>query len=102
MTTPLTQLLEEQKKEFDEQFKDSFSGGDMHSWERAEPIKDFITTAITKAWELALEEVEKRIQNQFEKIQEKDYDDDNWWLQELLSELKDSLIKEIAHLKETI
>ena len=45
------------EKEFDKEFKDSFEGGDMHSWERAEPIKQFISSQLGKVRKETIEEI---------------------------------------------
>ena len=39
--------LEPWEEEFDKKFKDSFEGGDMHSWESAGAIKQFIANQNT-------------------------------------------------------
>ena len=60
METNLTTLIEEQKKEFDAQFTNKGT-----IWNRGkieltlDPIQNFLTTATTKGYELALAEVEK-------------------------------------------
>ena len=48
-------------KEFDEKFGDSFRGGDMNSFESAEPIKEYIIQDRIKLIEEVIEKLDDRM-----------------------------------------
>lgn len=65
MTNPLLTKIQECEKEFENEFKDSFSGGDMHSWERAEPILDWHKQSFISILEANIERLKGKLKNEY-------------------------------------
>ena len=91
--TPLTQLLEEQKKEFDKLVAEDYEYKLRDSGVQ-EKLNTLLTTAITKGYELALEEVEEKAEYNENPIEDNgELIDGGYYL----------IYKgDLAHLKETI
>lgn len=63
--TTLNTIIEEEQKKFEDKFKDSFTLGAMESWKDGEVVRDFLTSAMQRAYEAgekkAREEERERI-----------------------------------------